>query len=131
DLATQNPEALRAGIKAWLAVLPEPEPVARVDNCAIPGPAGEIPLRNYMRAGEGPFPILVTFRGGGWVICGLGTHDPTCRRLANGAGCMVVSADYRLAPEHKVPSAPEDCYAATRWVAEHTPALNGDPGRSR
>lgn len=105
------------------------EPVANVVNRTIPGPAGEIPVRIYTPAGHGPFPILVFFHGGGWVICTLDTHDGQCRSLANGAGCVVVSVDYRLAPEHKFPAAPLDCYAATKWVAEHAAELNGDASR--
>ena len=104
----------------------EPEQVARVENRTIPGPAGEIPVRIYTPQGSGPFPALVFFHGGGWVICNLDTHDGTCRSLANGAGCVVVSVDYRLAPEHKFPAAPEDCYAATQWVAKNAAELNVD-----
>src|SRR5581483_1325793 len=94
-LSAQTPEEVRAGIKLqplWI----EPAPVAQVENRAIPGPAGEIPVRIYTPAGSGPFPVLVFFHGGGWVICDLDTHDGACRSLANGAGCVVVSVDYRL-----------------------------------
>ena len=69
----------------------------------IPGPAGEIPVRVYTPNGTAPFPLLVYFHGGGWVLGSLDTHDGICRSLANGAGCVVVSVDYRLAPEHKLP----------------------------
>jgi acetyl esterase len=125
---TMTPEQIRAGTKlqpSWI----EPAPVAHVENRTIPGPAGELPVRIYTPAGSGPFPVLVFFHGGGWVICDLDTHDPTCRDLCNGAGCVVVSVDYRLAPEHKFPAAPEDCYAATQWAAAHAAEINGDPAR--
>lgn len=105
------------------------EPVTDVQNRTIPGPAGEIPVRIYRPEGEGPFPVLVFFHGGGWVICSLDTHDGTCRQLANRAGCVVVSVDYRLAPEHTFPAAPDDCYAATVWAVEHAAELGGDPAR--
>lgn len=124
-----TPDQIRRGIAGQFANMPAGEPVARVENRSIPGPAGEIPVRIYTPAGSGPFPVLVFFHGGGWVICNLDTHDAPCRSLANGADCVVVSVDYRLAPEHKFPAAPEDCFAATRWVAEHTAEINGDPAR--
>ncbi len=124
---TMTPEQVRMGIAMQLAMESiEQEQVARVENRTIPGPAGEIPVRIYTPQGNGPFPALVFFHGGGWVICNLDTHDGICRSLANGAGCVVVSVDYRLAPEHKFPAAPEDCYAATQWVAENAAELNVD-----
>lgn len=127
-LHTLTPEQVRENIKLQ-PPMGEPAPVARVENRAIPGPAGEIPVRIYTPAGSGPFPVLVFFHGGGWVICNLDTHDGQCRDLCNGAGCVVVSVDYRLAPEHKFPAAPEDCYAATQWAAGHAAEINGDPAR--
>ena len=105
------------------------EEVAKVENRKIPGPAGEIPVRIYTPAGSGPFPILVFYHGGGWTIGDLDTHDAACRSLTNGARCVTVSVDYRLAPEHKFPAAVEDCYAATFWAAEHARELGGDPSR--
>jgi acetyl esterase len=127
QLHTLMPEQVREGIAMQLAMENiEPEPVARVENRTIPGPAGEIPVRIYTPQGSGPFPALVFFHGGGWVICNLDTHDGLCRSLANGADCVVVSVDYRLAPEHKFPAAVEDCYAATKWVAENAAQLNVD-----
>jgi acetyl esterase len=81
----------------------EPEPVANVENRVIPGPAGDIPVRIYTPSGNGPFPLLVFFHGGGWVICDLDTHDEICRSLTNQATCIVVSVDYRLAPNTNFP----------------------------
>ena len=127
---TLTPELVRMGIKMQLANdTNEPESVAQVVNRTIPGPAGEIPVRIYTPTGSGPFPALVFFHGGGWVICDLDTHDSLCRSLCNGANCVVVSVDYRLAPEHKFPAAPEDCYAATLWVAGHATEINTNPGK--
>ena len=104
-------------------------PVKSVEDRVIPGPGGAIPVRIYTPEWEGPLPILVYFHGGGWVLCNLDTHDSICRSLANLAGCIVVSVDYRLAPEHKYPAAVEDAYAATGWVAENAAALGGDAKR--
>src|SRR5712692_5280337 len=102
-------ERARETLKAMQAVRPQGAPVGHVEDRMIPGPAGEIPIRIYTPQGSGPFPVLVFFHGGGWVICNLDTHDPLCRSLANEAGCVVVSVDYQLAPEHKFPAAPQDC----------------------
>ena len=110
--------------------LPRPEvKIAAVEDRRIPGPAGEIPVRIYRPEGKAPLPALVYFHGGGWVIGSIETHDGSCRDLANRAGCVVVSVDYRLAPEHRYPAAAEDCLAATRWVAENAAALGADPKR--
>jgi len=116
-------------ILGMVALGGEPESIARVENRTVPGPAGQIPVRIYTPVGTAPFPVLVYFHGGGWVIGNLDTHDGICRSLANRVGCLVVSVDYRLAPEHRFPAAPEDCYAATRWLAEHAGSLGGDKGR--
>jgi acetyl esterase len=105
------------------------EPVDEVVDRTIPGPAGEIPVRIYRPAADAPVPALVWFHGGGWTIGSLDTHDNTCRALVNAVGCVVVSVDYRLAPEHKFPSAIDDALAATAWVAEHAAELGADPAR--
>lgn len=107
----------------------EPEPVAKVDDRLIPGPAGQIAVRIYTPQGGGPFPVLVFFHGGGFALGSIETHDELCRALTNAAGCIAVSVDYRLAPEHRFPAAVDDCYAATRWVAENANAIGGDPTR--
>jgi acetyl esterase len=106
-----------------------PEPVARIEDRTIPGPAGEIPVRIYAPSTDDTLPVLVFFHGGGWVLGSIDTHDMLCRALANRAGCMVVSVDYRLAPEARFPAAAEDCYAATVWIAEHAGELGGDGSR--
>jgi acetyl esterase len=109
----------------------EPVPVARVEDRSIPGPGGDIPVRVYWPAGYsgGTLPGVVFFHGGGWVICGLDSHDGTCRAFANGVDAVVVSVDYRLAPETKYPGAVDDCLAATRWVAANAAELGIDSGR--
>lgn len=114
---------------AQLTAHARPEPVAHVKNIAIPGPVGEIPLRIYLPQGQGPFPILLYFHSGGGVLGDLDSEDALCRRLTNLAECLVVSVDYRLAPEYKFPVGQEECYAATRWVATHASSFNGLPSR--
>jgi acetyl esterase len=107
------------------------EPVAWVEDRQVPSsiPGAAIPVRIYAPEGTGPFPVLVFFHGGGWVVGNLEIYDAICRTLTNSAGCITVSVDYRLAPEHKFPDAAEDCYEATRWVVENGATFNGDPGR--
>jgi acetyl esterase len=107
-----------------------PEAVAQVLNSEIPGPGGPIAVRIYVPDGaDSPKPALVFFHGGGWVRGSLNTHDLACRSLANGAGCIVVSVDYRMAPEHLFPAAVDDCLAATRWVVDNASQLGVDPKR--
>lgn len=106
-----------------------PEPVAKVEDRLVPGPGGQIPVRVYTPQGPSPFPVLVFFHGGGFVLCSIETHDELCRALANGIGCLVVSVEYRLAPEHKFPAAVEDCYAATKWVAQNAKDIGADSTR--
>ncbi|HVY13579.1 MAG TPA: alpha/beta hydrolase, partial [Rhodopila sp.] len=103
--------------------------VAKVENRDMQGPGGSLALRIYTPLGEGPFPLIVYFHGSGFVVCSLDTHDLLCRNLCAGTGCVVVSVDYRLAPEHKFPAAVEDCLAATRWAQANASGLGADPGR--
>ncbi|MBM4266464.1 MAG: alpha/beta hydrolase [Deltaproteobacteria bacterium] len=122
-------EMARQAMNSLLGTGAEPEPVARVENRDIPGPNGPIPVRIYTPQGKGPHPALVYFHGGGWVLGNLETHDASSRSLTNQVGCVVVSVDYRLAPEHKFPCAIEDCYAATAWVAANARELDVDAAR--
>ena len=116
DLSIVEPAVIRKLTNA--AVVPgQGEPVARVENRTLPGTAGEIPVRIYVPQTNGPLPVVAYFHGGGFVYCGLDTHDGTCRALANASGCSVVSVDYRLAPENKFPAAPEDAFDVTCWLA--------------
>ena len=102
-----------------------PAPVAAVADRLVPGPAGELPVRVYTPEGSRPFPIVVFFHGGGWVVGTLDTYDPLCRALAAVTPAVVVSVDYRLAPEHRWPAAVEDAYAATEWASRNAAALGG------
>jgi acetyl esterase len=103
--------------------------VARVEDRAIPGPGGNIPVRLYSPAAEAVLPVVVYFHGGGWVIGDIASHDGVCRKLATASGLTIISVDYRLAPENTFPCAAEDCYAATRWIAEHGAELGVDGSR--
>jgi acetyl esterase len=114
---------------AWFRMGLVSTPVAQVEARVIPGPAGDLPVRVYTPVGRGPFPLVVFFHGGGWVLGDLDTHDPFCRALCAGAGCAVVSVGYRLAPEHRFPAATDDALTATRWVAAHAAEIGGDPAR--
>lgn len=108
------------------------EPIHRSEDRRIPGPGSHIPIRIYRprepHAGE-KLPALVWYHGGGFVIGNLEVADKPCRQLANATGAVVVSVDYRLAPEAKAPAGAEDCYAATAWVAENAAAVGGDIAR--
>jgi acetyl esterase len=123
-----TPETSREGYRGLSAMLPQGPDVA-VSDRTIPGPAGDIPVRVYTPEGTGPFGVLVNLHGGGWTIGDLDTHDHPCRTLCAEAGIVVVSVDYRLAPEHPFPAAVEDSWAALQWVSENAAELGGDPDR--
>lgn len=103
-----------------------PQPVEKTENRSIPGPGGPIPIRVYTPHGIGPFPIVVYYHGGGWVIATIDTYDASARALSNAANVIVVSVEYRKAPEHRFPAAHKDAYAAYDWVRKHGRAINGD-----
>jgi acetyl esterase len=107
----------------------EPEPVYEITDLKITGPGGELPLRLYRPTGERPLPALLYFFGGGWVLGTIDTADGVSRSLANSTGALVAVVGYRLAPEHPFPAAIDDCYAAVRWVAEHSGEIGADPAR--
>jgi acetyl esterase len=126
------PAAGREMYKGMATMLdPQDVPIGKVEDRKIPGPAGEIPIRLYTPVGAGAtaLPAVMFFHGGGFVIGDLQTHDALCRQIANGAKARVVAVDYRLAPEHKFPSAADDCFAALKWVAAHASAIGVDANR--
>ena len=124
---TLTPEEARANQLARpRAVGPE---LAKVEDRTIPGIGAQVPVRIYTPEGMGPFPVLSWFHGGGWVLGNVDTADSTARHLAVEAGCVVVSVDYRLAPEAKFPVPFDDCYAATEWIAQNAASINADPNK--
>jgi acetyl esterase/lipase len=128
-----TPQELRADRAAQadaMAALAGPlQEVARVEDRTIPGLAQPIPIRVYWPHTGRNLPALVYYHGGGWVIGSLDSVDRTCRALANASGCVLISVDYRLAPEHKFPAAVEDADAALRYIAGHPDEFNIDPNR--
>jgi acetyl esterase len=100
-----------------------------VEEGMIAAEGRKIRVRAYSAGGDGPAPVVVFFHGGGWVAGNLETHDPYCRALAKEAGVLVVSVDYRLAPEHKFPAGLEDCLAVTEWVLAHAGEMGADASR--
>lgn len=119
----------RDAIMAFRDLQGEAEDVAEIRGILVPGPAGNLPVRIYNPAPGTSRPLVVYFHGGGWVVGNIEVVDKPCRALADASGCVVASAQYRLAPETKFPGPVEDCYAVTRWLAEHAVDLGGDPGR--
>ncbi|MCT9812000.1 alpha/beta hydrolase [Acidovorax sp. Be4] len=128
--AEGTPEEGRAGYLALTAGSLTPEqrvPVAGVQDTTVPGGAGRIPARIYRPEGQGPFPTVAYFHGGGYVIGNLETHDNMCREICRSAQAVVVSVDYRLAPEHPFPAGIEDAVAAAKWIVAHARELGGSP----
>jgi len=105
----------------------EPTPMFAVHDLAISGPAGPINLRKYTPSDSKLMPVLVYLHGGGWTLGDLDSHDELCRRLAQAADCIVVSVDYRLAPENPHPAALDDSMAAIQWVANNATSFGGNP----
>ncbi|HEY7124014.1 MAG TPA: alpha/beta hydrolase [Ktedonobacterales bacterium] len=135
-LATLSPQEARKqptlddAIKVMLQKEGEPvtpEPVGSFEDMTLPGK--EIPVRIYQPGSQGPYPVLVYFHGGGWVLGSPAFCDAACRALTNLAQCIVVSVDYRLAPEHPFPAAVDDAFDTLQWVLENAPSIGGDPQR--
>ncbi|MEL4026299.1 alpha/beta hydrolase [Lysinibacillus endophyticus] len=119
-----TPDVVRQALNAPVPEGVEVPPVAKVENRQIPVHEGEITVRIYTPEGEGPFPLFVYYHGGGWVLGNLETSDAGCRLLAENTKRVVVSVDYRLAPEFKYPVPVEDSYAALCWAHDHADELN-------
>jgi len=129
-LSETTAEMSRQGFAGLAAIAGAGPEVASVIDRTVPGQAAEIPVRIYRPVADTSLTgAVVFFHGGGWVIGDLDSHDGACRELCVGAGVTVIAVDYRLAPESPFPAAVEDCWDATRWVAEHAAELGVDPGR--
>jgi acetyl esterase len=133
DVGGSVTDAAEARRRYEAARFPAGPRLGKVTDQVVPG-SPPVPVRIYRplgRAGgaSGALPVVVYLHGGGFVLCGLDSHDGICRRLADGAAAIVVSVDYRLAPEHRFPAAVDDAYTAVRWVYEHAERLGGDPRR--
>ncbi len=110
---------------------PPMPPKVNIKHQVLPvGPEGGILVRTYTPAqGQGPFPVIVYYHGGGWVIADLDTYEPSAKALSAQTGAVVVSVAYRQAPEHRYPAAHDDAFAAYRWVTQNAAQMNGDPSR--
>jgi acetyl esterase len=108
---------------------PKLEPVAKVEDRMIPGPAGELWIRIFTPEGTGPMPVISYIHGGGWTLGSIKTHDASCRTVANMVGAVVVASEFRLAPENKFPASLEDVYAATLWTSQNAESLGADSNR--
>jgi acetyl esterase len=128
-LAETDLAEARANAEADARERPPGKPVRSIVDDAFDGPAGPVRVRIYTPAGDGPFPLIVYYHGGGFVLCSLDTHDTICRNLAADCPALVVSVDYRLAPEHSWPAASDDAVAAVRWAADAAASLGADPAR--
>ncbi|MSP67859.1 MAG: alpha/beta hydrolase [Alphaproteobacteria bacterium] len=118
----------KMGVKAAAGTPPE---MASVRQFTVPTPSAPIPVRLYRPQGAvgDALPLVVYFHGGGWVIGDLDTHDAVCRGVADAFGGLILSVEYRKAPEAPFPAAVEDCWAATRWAAAHAAAIGADAAR--
>ncbi|HYW02919.1 MAG TPA: alpha/beta hydrolase [Gammaproteobacteria bacterium] len=129
DVADLSPEEARAFYREFAGATDAPVADVEIEDRRIPGPEGEIPVRVYRPREAGLRPLLLFYHGGGWVIGGLDEYHGVVSNLAAQSGCVTVSVDYRLAPEHRFPAAVEDSYAALEWAAAHAGELGADPAR--
>ena len=127
-IETMGAQGARDFLNEFNKARPAGRPVGEVGDGMLQGAEGPLPYKLYRPATPGPHPIVVYFHGGGWVLGDQQSDDPFCRDLCRRTGMIVVSVGYRHAPEHRFPAAPEDGYAATRWIAEHAAELGGSPG---
>lgn len=131
-LSSETLETVRANIASFAGMIPPPDaPGVEVGEREVPGPAGAPAVRVliYKPKADGPLPALIALHGGGYVAGTPGISDARCRVMAHQVGCLVVSVDYRLAPETPFPGAVEDCYAVLKWIAQNAAELGVDAAR--
>jgi acetyl esterase/lipase len=119
----------RANFEALFAGLGPGQEVEEVQNLTLATSDREVHARVYRPVGDAPRPVVAYYLGGGWLLGSVDAYDIVCRALANAAGAIVVSVEYRLGPEHRFPTAVEDAYAAATWLGENADVLNGDRAR--
>ena len=124
-----TPADAAKAVMAKLRTPPGPPPGATLSNINVTGATGSLPANLYTPDGAGPFPVIVYYHGGGWVIANKDVYDGGARSLAIGAKAVVISADYRLGPEHKFPAAHDDAIAVYEWALKNAASLKGDPKR--
>jgi cation diffusion facilitator CzcD-associated flavoprotein CzcO/acetyl esterase/lipase len=119
----------RAFVAATAATMPPGPEVGEIADAVLPGPAGDLEYRLYRPPAEGPHPLITYFHGGGWVLGSQDSDDPLCRDLCLRTGSVVISVNYRHAPEHRFPAAADDAFAAVQWIAANAAGLGGIPGQ--
>ena len=128
-IETMSAADARAFSEASAASRPPGPEVGEIADAVLPGPAGDLAYRLYRPPTQGPHPLIAYFHGGGWVLGSQDSDDPLCRDLCVRTGSVVVSVNYRHAPEDRFPAAADDAFAATSWIAAHAAALGGIPGQ--
>ena len=130
DVTSYEPSKLRALLRNRRAPLERLPDMRSVEDLAIDGPGGDLSIRVYRpHTSSDAIPLVVFAHGGGFVFCDLDSHDEFCRSMAQGVGAVVVSVDYRLAPEHSAPAAHDDVFAAVEWAAKHAAEYGADPSK--
>jgi cation diffusion facilitator CzcD-associated flavoprotein CzcO/acetyl esterase/lipase len=128
-METMSVADARAFVEATAAIRPPGPEVGEIADAVLPGPAGDLGYRLYRPPSEGPHPLIAYFHGGGWVLGSQDSDDPFCRDLCVRTGSVVVSVNYRHAPEDRFPAAADDAFAATAWIAASAAGLGGIPGQ--
>jgi cation diffusion facilitator CzcD-associated flavoprotein CzcO/acetyl esterase/lipase len=128
-LESMSPSDARTFMDMSAGMRPSGPQVGEIIDGRLPGAADDLDYRLYRPASPGPHPVVVYFHGGGWVLGSAVSDDPLCRDLCLRSDAVIVSVDYRHAPEARFPAAAEDAYAATCWVADHAADLGGIPGQ--
>ena len=128
-MVDRRAQAATVARRLGFLVMPKGTDPARQHDISVPVEGGSIRVRIYRPEGSGPFPLYVFLHGGGWCVGTVDERDPRCRAISAGAGCVVASVDYRMAPENRYPTPGEDCYAALEWLVDHAGDLEVDPAR--